>query len=118
AEVADEQVVAEALPARRRPREAPRRVEVATGSDSRDERAVGLELADEAEARPVDLVVGDRILFRVGHEDIPTKVLDAERRIAGGDPGIDEGAGPGLEGERAVEDIDATVVEAVGGELT
>jgi hypothetical protein len=51
---------------------------------------VGVKDVDKAMARTLNVVVLCRVLFRVGDEKIAIDALDAERRIAGRDIGIDE----------------------------
>src|SRR5206468_4980875 len=69
AEVADEQVAAEAAERRRRPREAPRRVQLAVLRHPPEQVAVHAVDVDEAETLAVLLVVTAGLLLRVGDED-------------------------------------------------
>ena len=83
AEVADQQVVAEAPEARRRQRDAPRRVQRPTAGEVANQAAVRIEHDDHSQSvpsrarrrRPRVLV-----LLGVGHEQIAVDVLNAERR--------------------------------------
>ena len=59
----------------------------------------------------MQLIDGVRILFRVRHEDTRADRLDPERRVAGWQARIDEGARPGDKSEARVEHVDAAVVE-------
>ncbi len=75
------------------------------------ERPVGAEDADIPKALACDLVDRVGVLLRIRHKDLAGDVLDAERRKAGRDAGVDECVAPVLEGERAVVDVDVGVVE-------
>src|SRR6266516_3596331 len=84
AEVADQQIAAEgAEAAAGRHLKAPGRVQDATRGDPREEVAAGVEGVDEAEARPVDLILVPRALLGPGDVDRAAEVLDAEGPVAG-----------------------------------
>src|SRR5215470_8813288 len=111
AEIADEEVIAEAPEIGGRECQSPRRVELTLRRDATEQLAGGVEGVHEAVtlARHVVMFVG--ILQRVGHEDNAAEVLNPERRVPGGKIGIDERAGH-LEGlESAVEHVDSARVE-------
>src|SRR5262245_20560005 len=111
AEIADEQMIAEAPEVGGRERQPPWRVELTLRRDAADQVAEGVEGVHEAVtlARHIVMFVG--ILQRVGHEDNAAEVLNPERRVPWGKIGIDERAGH-LEGlESAVEHVDSARVE-------
>src|SRR6266536_2994911 len=84
AEVADEEISAEAAEVCRREREPPRRVQQAVLSHAGDQVAGRVEGVDEAEALPGDLVFCILVLLRERDEDPRADRLDPERRVAGG----------------------------------
>src|SRR2546429_1563104 len=89
AEVADEQVAAEAAKVRRRHRKSPGSVQLPARGDAGDEGPVSLELVDEAEALSSHLVIASALL-RVGDEQMAADVLDPEGAVAGGQSRVDE----------------------------
>src|SRR5207244_8960925 len=111
AEVADEEIAAEAAEARRSEREAPRRVQLPVGRHPAEQRAARVELVDEAETLAGDVVVAVGVLLRIGHEDVAADVLDPERRVAGRNRRVDEGTRRVHVAEAPVEDVDLPVVE-------
>ena len=82
AEVADEQIAAEAAEVGRRLCEPPGRVQLAVLGHTRDEVPGRVELVHEAASLAGDLVLGVRILLGERDEDVPADRLDPERRIA------------------------------------
>ncbi len=115
AEIADQQILAELAEVGRRHGDAPGRIEHPAAGDAPDQRAVGVEQIDQAEASPDHLVLILRpLLPRVSNVKLVADGLDAEGRIAGGKRGIGETAGGRCRLEALVEDVDPGVVE-VGG---
>src|SRR4029077_16573223 len=108
AEVADEQVAAEAAEVAWRHRQPPRSVQLATRGDARDEGPVCRELVDEAEALSGHLVMASALL-RVGDEQVAADVLDPERPIPRGEARVDERHDDGV--KASVEDVDVPIDE-------
>ena len=82
AEVADQQVAAEATEGARCTSDAPGRIQLAAASDPGEQPAVAVEGIDEAEPRPVDVVLAFRVLLSEGDEDAASNSLNPE----GGEP--------------------------------
>ncbi len=115
AEVADEQVVAEAPEVDGCQGQPPGRVELALGSDAADQVTGGVEGVHEAVTLARHIVVPVRVLQRVGHVDGAAEVLDPERRVACGEVGVGKRAawhGDGV--KAAVEHVDGACVEVRG----
>src|SRR5262249_52771481 len=117
AEVADQQVAADAAEHRRRHRHAPRRIERALAGHAAEQVSAGVEHVDEAEPRARYVEPLRLVLLRVGDEERATEVLDVERREALRDLLVDKGVGVAHQVEAAVEDVDAGVVEVGGVQL-
>ena len=109
AEVADEQVAAEAAERRRSPGEPPRGVELPVLGDAAEELPVEVVDVDDAQPTAVRLVVRPGLLLAVGHEDPVADRLDPERAVVLREPRIDERAGRAHRVPAPVEHIDATV---------
>src|SRR5258708_14503130 len=88
AEVADEDVAAEAAEGIRRTRDAPGRIERSAADQASQQMAVGIEHIDESVALACDIVVLLRVLLRESDEEIAIDVRDAEGRVARRDPRI------------------------------
>src|SRR5437868_2034571 len=111
AEVPDEQVARELAESGRCPRQPPRRVEVACACDATEQMTALVIRVDVAEARSINLVHAVWALLGIRDEDRPAEVLDPERCESGGQARIDERPWRHDLVERAVEDVDATVVK-------
>ena len=92
AEIADENVAAEAAKGERCPRDAPGRVQRSARRKPPQQMTVGVKNIDKAIARTRHVVMHLRVLQGVGHEQIAVDVLDAEWREAGRDVRIHEAA--------------------------
>src|SRR5262249_12373860 len=81
AEIADEERVVEVAESlERRPRHAPRRVELSLAGEPVDELAVRVEDVHEAVARAGDVVLPVRVLLGVGHVQLRVDRRDSEGR--------------------------------------
>ena len=109
AEVADEQIAAEAAERARCERDAPRRVQRAALCDACDEVPEAVELVDVPACRVV--VAVDRRATDVGDEHVAVDRVDAERRVPGRDLRVDERAGHADAPPARVIDVHARVVE-------
>ena len=89
-EVPDEQPIRYGAEARRRHRDAPRRVQLAGRGEASHQVAVRIEEIDIAVPRSRDIVLLVCILFRVRHDEIAIHELDIERRKPGRHGCIDE----------------------------
>src|ERR1700726_2774829 len=85
AEIAHQDIPAEAAKGRRGLRNAPRRVQRAMRGKAPDQMAVGIEDIDKAVALTGDIDILCRVLLGVGHKQIAIDILDAERGKAGRD---------------------------------
>src|SRR5262249_28873395 len=111
AEVADQDLAAEAAKRKRRPGHAPGRVQRAAAGEAAQQVSVGVEDVDEAVPRARDVVVLSAVLFGVTHEQVTVDVRDAKRGVAWRQVGIEEAAVRGCRGKetvasRGAEDID------------
>ena len=93
AEVADEQVAAEAAERRRCQGEPPGALSCPCWATRREELPVEVVDIDEAEPSAVRLVVRAALLLRVRHEDPVADRLDPERPVVLRELGVDERAG-------------------------
>src|SRR5262245_53358396 len=92
-EVADQELAARRAEPRGRNREPPGRVELAARADAGEERAVGVEHIDDAQALSVNLLDPADVLLGEGYEDLARQHLDPERGEPRGELRIDEAAG-------------------------
>src|SRR2546423_812665 len=111
AEVANEEIAAEAAEVRRSEGNSPRCVELTMLRDPREQRAGGVVDVYEPPTLSVDLVDRISVLFSVGDEDARSDRLYPERRVAGWQVRVDERSRARHEVEGRVEHIDTTVVE-------
>src|SRR6266849_1510431 len=117
AEIADQDVAAEAAEGEGGARHGPGRIEVPVAGEAPQQVAVGVEHIDEAAARAGDVVVLLRVLLGIGHEEIAVEVLDAERREARGDHRIGEAAVGRGAGEGAAGGVGAVDLDRAGAEI-
>ena len=85
AEVADEDVAAEAAKGEGRPHDSPGRIQLAAGGEAPEQMTIRVEDVDKAVARAGDVVMFLRVLLGIGHEQVAIDVLYAEWRVAGRD---------------------------------
>src|SRR4029450_12569831 len=90
---------------------APGRVELRLLPAARAERALRVVLVHGAESASGHLVLARGVLLRVGDEDVTADRLDPEGRVAARELRIAERARRRDDVERAVEDLDPSVVE-------
>src|SRR3954469_24300959 len=93
AEVADQQIAAEATERRRRPGDPPRGVELPVPGDATEELPVEVVDVHDPEPTAVRLVVRSTLLLRVGHEDPVVDRLDPERSVVLRELAVDERTG-------------------------
>src|SRR6476619_63269 len=91
-EVADEQVATERAEPRRRDRHAPGRVQRAMLDHAPEQYASRRELVDEAVADACDIVMPHSVLRRIADVDLSAQRCNAERRVTGWEPVVDERA--------------------------